>query len=113
MDRNLRLLGLGLGFRALGLALCFPFLSLFLYNVLGISYLEIGGLLAGIGLAQIPFSFAGGLVADRYPRRIVILAGLFGEGAATLGLAYSMALRSLTGALAFAVVGGALANVAY
>jgi MFS family permease len=113
VERNVRLLGFGVGIRALGLSFYSPFFALFLFHGLHLGYLEIGTLLAVVGLVQLPFSFAGGLVADRYARRSVIVFGLLGEGAATIGLAEAMMARSLPGCIAFALVGGALANVAY
>jgi MFS family permease len=112
VDRNLRLLGVGVAIRMLGNALYNPFLALFLVNVLGISYLEVGGLIAGVGVALLPFNFLGGLLTDRVGRRRLILLGLVGEAAATAGLAYAFAVRSLPEAVGAALAGGAITSVA-
>ena len=112
MDRNLRLLGIGVGFRTFGSALYFPFLALFLHNVLNVDYIEVGVILAGIGLFQVPFSLVGGLVTDRVGRRNLILFGLAAEAVATLGLAYAFELRSLPAAILAGVAGGSIANAA-
>ncbi len=112
MDRNLRLLGIGVAIRMFGNAIYFPFLALFLVNVLGVSYLGIGIIIAAVGLIQLPFNYLGGLVADRVPRRRLILYGLAAEAAATAGLAFGFELKSLTIAVAAAAIGGTLTTVA-
>lgn len=112
MDRNLRLLGVGVAIRMFGNAIYFPFLALFLVNVLGVSYLGIGIIIAAVGLIQLPFNYLGGLVADRIPRRRLILYGLAAEAASTAGLAYGFELKSLTIAVAAAAIGGTLTTVA-
>ncbi|MCI4352649.1 MAG: MFS transporter [Thermoplasmata archaeon] len=110
MDRNLRLLGIGVGIRSLGSALYFPFLALFLHSVLSVGYFEIGIIVAGVGVVQLPFSLAGGLLTDRIGRKNLILSGLGSEAVATLGLAYAFELHSLGGAIAAAIVGGSIAT---
>jgi len=110
VDWNLRLLGIGAGIRSLGNALYFPFLALFLHNALNVGYLEIGFIVAGVGLVQLPFSFAGGLLTDRVGRKNLILIGLASEAVATLGLAYAFELRSLSGAISAAIVGGSITS---
>ncbi len=106
MDRNLRLLGLGVAGRTFGSALYSPFLALFLLNVLHVGYLEIGVIFVGVGLVQLPFNIVGGLLTDRVGRRRLILAGLAAEAAATAGLAYAFSLLSLAGAILAATLGG-------
>ena len=112
MDRNLRLLGVGVAIRMLGNALYNPFLALFLVNVLRLSYLEVGTIIAGVGVALLPFNFLGGLLTDRFGRRRLILIGLAGEAAATAGLAYSFAHLSLPGAIGAALGGGVVTSLA-
>ncbi|MGP8078846.1 MAG: MFS transporter [Thermoplasmata archaeon] len=106
MDRNLRLLGIGAGIRTLGAALYNPFLALFLVNELGVSYLEVGLIFVLVGGIQLPFAILGGLITDRFPRHRLILISLIAEAAATGGLAYAFALRSLPGAIGAALAGG-------
>ncbi len=112
MDRNIRLLGVGVGVRTFGNALYFPFLALFLQTVLHVSYFDIGLIFVGVGLVQLPFNFVGGLVTDRIGRRRLILGGLAGEAVFTLGLAYAFQLESLSGAIIAAALGGLVATVA-
>src|SRR5271169_2735514 len=111
MNRNLRLLGLGVGIRMMGNAMYAPFLALFLANVLHLAYFEIGSIIVVIGVIQLPFNFLGGLLTDRWGRRRLILIGLFCEAAATLGLAYSFSIPSLAGAIAAGTVGGIIGSL--
>jgi MFS family permease len=112
MNRNIRLLGIGVGVRMLGNAIYGPFLALFLVNVLHVGYLEVGFLIVGIGLVQLPFNFLGGLLTDRWGRRNLILVGLAAEAATTAALAYAFSIESLTAAVAAALVGGLVTTVA-
>lgn len=112
MNRNLRLLGVGVGIRMFGNAMYAPFIALFLYNVLHVAYVEIGIIIAGIGAVQVPFNFLGGLVADRVSRRRLILVGLACEAAATAALAYAFSIRSLELAIVTSLVGGVLTTLA-
>ncbi len=95
-----------------GNALFFPFLALFLHNVLAVGYLAIGALFLLVGGIQVPFSLVGGLFADRFGRRAMILLGLAAEAATVFGVAYAFAIRSLVGVLLAAAVGGSVASVA-
>ncbi len=112
MDRNLRLLGVGVAVRMMGNALYNPFLALFLVNVLHVGYLEVGEIIAGVGVALLPFNFLGGLATDRLGRRRLLLVGLFAEAAATAALAYAFSIHSLEGAIAAALAGGAVTTTA-
>ncbi len=112
MDRSIRLLTLGAAIRTLGAALYNPFLALFLYNVLGLGYLEISFLVVALGVIQIPFGVLGGLLTDRLGHRRLILISLAGEATATAFLAYSFALHSLPGAILAALLGGTITTTA-
>jgi len=112
VNRNLRLLGVGVGLRSFGNALYFPFLALFLVNQLHVGYIEVGIIIMGVGLAQLPFGLVGGALADRLERLHLILFGLVAEVGATCGLAYAFWLGSLTLAIATAAVGGCLPSLA-
>ena len=106
MDRNVRLLGVGVGVRSFGAALYAPFLALFLRNVLGVDYLTLGAIFVVVGAVQVPFSYAGGLLADRFGRRRLIVLGLAAETLTTIALAVGFADRSLLGVIAAGAVGG-------
>jgi MFS family permease len=112
MDRNVRWLTVGVAVRLLGNALYMPFLALFLYSVLGVSYLDIGVIILGVGIVQLPFGLAGGLLTDRWGRWRIIVIGLAAEAIATFGLAGAFDVRSLAGAILAATVGGAVATAA-
>ena len=110
MNRNLRLLGIGVGIRMVGNALYFPFLALFLLNVLHVGYVEIGLIIAAVGVLQLPFSYLGGLLTDRFGRRPLILLALAAECVATAALAVAFYERSLWGAVAVAAAGGTVTS---
>ncbi len=112
MNRNIRLLGVGVAIRMLGNAIYGPFLALFLVNVLHLSYVDVGIIIVGVGVLQLPFGFLGGLLTDRWGRRNLILVGLAAEAVATAGLAYSFSLESLPGAILAALVGGIITSAA-
>lgn len=106
LNRNLRLLGVGVGIRTLGAALYYPFLALFLINVLRVGYAEIGIIIAGVGAIQLPFGVLGGALTDRQDRRRLILLGLTVEAVLTVFLAYAFLIRSLALAIIAATLGG-------
>lgn len=108
MNRNVRLLGLGAGVRLFGASMVYPFISLYLKNVTGIGYAEIGALILLVSIFPLAVAPFGGLVADRVGRRRVFLLSLGGEAAAVLLIAVSTAYRSIPGVL----IGGSLAGVA-
>ena len=112
MERNTRLLAGASAMRSFGTALYFPFLALFLSNVLGLPYLEIGVIVFATGVLALPFNLAGGLLTDRVGRRRVILWGLAGEAVATAALAHAFWQRSLPEAIAAASAGGVIATAA-
>jgi len=106
MNRNIRLLAIGVGARNLGSSLYGPFIALFLHNVLALGYVEIGLLIVFIGSIQIPFAIVGGLIADRVRRKTLMMAGLVAEAIATSFLAYAFSIESLVLAITAAVCGG-------
>lgn len=108
MNRNLRLLGFGAGVRLFGAAMIYPYISLFLKNILGIGYAEIGILLLLISIIPLLVSPFGGLTADRAGRRRVFLLSLGGEAGAVLLVGFSMRAGWLPGV----ILGGILAGVA-
>lgn len=95
MESDLRLLGFVAALRAFGFATLQAFLALYLYNVLGVGYADIGVLILAYGLAPLLLSPVAGLLADRYGRRRLLLVSLAGEALGLLALAYSMAVGSL------------------
>ena len=102
MNRNIRWLGLGWAFRSTGMSLVLPFLVLYLRNVLGLGYLEIGILVALTGVVPLLIVPFAGFLTDRVGRRRVFLVALFLEAASFLGLAEAMQARSLVSVLVLA-----------
>jgi MFS family permease len=96
----------------LGIAIYAPFLALFLVNALRLAYVEVGLLIVGIGIVQLPFGFLGGLLTDRWGRRNIILVGLAAEAVATAGLAYAFSIESLSAAIVAALLGGIVTSAA-
>ncbi len=108
MNKNVRLLGIAAAIRLLGIAMMYPFLSLYLKNVAGLGYALIGALILLISILPLAVSPFGGLITDRLGRRRVFVAGLAGEAASVFLVAVSMRSAFVPGVL----LGGALAGVA-
>ena len=108
MNRNIRFLGFGAAVRALGIAMLYPFITIFLSKVLGIGYLSIGLLLILVGVLWLLVSPFGGMVADRIGRRSVFLLSLGVEASCVALVAASMLFKFVPGIIAAAAV----ANVA-
>jgi MFS family permease len=104
MNRNVRWLGFGAVVRATGQSLVLPFLVLYLRNVLGLGYAEIGLLVALTGVVPLLLVPWAGLLTDRIGRRRVFLLALTAEAASFLGLAETLEIRSLLGVIALATV---------
>jgi MFS family permease len=106
MDPNLRYLGVGGAFRALGLSLASPFFSLYLRNVLGISYTTIAVASIAISIPPLIIVAFGGLLADRVGRRRLFLLALAGESASMFGVSVFMLAGSFLGVVAgFGILG--------
>jgi MFS family permease len=113
--RTLRPVALGAGFRAFGLSLIGPFLALYLHNVLGIEYVEVGFLAAAVAVPPLFLGGLGGLLADRVGRRRLYLLALLLEGCALVAGGFAMSFRSFVGVVvAFGIsgVGGSIAGPA-
>jgi MFS family permease len=103
---NLRRITVGAGLRAFGLSLIGPFLALYLHYVLAIGYLEIGVIVAAIGIPPLFIGGVGGLLADRIGRRRLFLLAFVVEGSAIVLAGFAMAARSFPLVLvAFATAG--------
>jgi len=107
LNRNVRLLGIGAGVRLFGVAMVYPFLSLFFYHIGGLSYAVIGVLILLVSLLPLAVSPFGGLISDRYGRKRVFIAGLGGEAVSFFFMAVSMQANFVPGVL----LGGTLAGV--
>ena len=115
MNRNVRLLGFGAGIRNFGASMIYPYISLYLFNILKIGYAEIGVLLLLISIIPLAVSPFGGLIADRAGRRRVFLLSLSGEAVAVFMIGESMLAGWLPGVLSggiFAGVTGAISGPA-
>jgi MFS family permease len=100
VERNIRWLGFGAVIRATGVSLILPFAVLYLRNVLGLGYAEIGLLVALMGVLPLTVALFAGVVVDRVGRRRILLASLGVEAAAILVTAFTMEIRSLPGLVA-------------
>jgi len=106
VNRNIRWLAGASGIRGFGLTMVLAYFALYLRNILGVGYLEIGILSAGVSLPALVGAPIGGLLADRIGRRPLFLIALLAEAASILGVALGMAGgRLLTTALAVASTG--------
>ena len=101
MDRNIRWLSFGAVVRATGLSLVLPYVALYLRNILGLAYVEIGVLVAALGVLPLAVYPFGGAIADRLGRRKLFLASLVLESASVLGTGWAMRLHLLPGVLGF------------
>lgn len=115
MNPNIRWLGAGAGVRALGMSLIAPFLVLYLRNVLGLPYIEIGAIVVVVAIPPLIVSPFSGLLTDRFGRRRLIRLALAFEAASMLLTALALAESSVSAVVAaFASVStmGALAGPA-
>jgi len=101
MDRNIRWLAFGAVVRATGVSLILPFVALYLRNVLGLGYVQIGVLVALLGVLPLLVYPFGGAIADRLGRRSLFLSSLVLEAASVLGTGAAMQARYLPGVLGF------------
>ena len=101
MDRNIRWLAFGAVVRATGLSLILPFVALYLRNVLGLGYIQIGVLVALLGVLPLAVYPFGGAIADRLGRRSLFLTSLVLEAVGVLGTGASMRVHLLAGVLGF------------
>jgi len=111
MDRNVRWLGLGGVLRATGQSLIYPYFSLFLRNVLGVPFFEVGLLLTIAGVVPlfvVPFA---GLLTDRVGRRRVFLVAMAIEASSVLLTAEAMNLRSIVALVVLVTVLGTVGTI--
>lgn len=95
MNRNVRWLGFGGAVRATGMSLIAPYFVLYLRNVLGVGYAEIGLLALLTGVVPLAIVPVAGLVTDRLGRRRLFLGALVAEATFILLTALAMHERSL------------------
>lgn len=112
MDRNIRLIGFASGIRASGASMLSPFITIYLFKVLGIPYAEIGFLFLLVGVPPLLISPAAGLITDRVGRRRVILLALATESASVVMIGYSMYVSLLPGVMIFAASSGIAGSIA-
>jgi MFS family permease len=108
---NLRRITVGAGLRAFGLSLIGPFLALYLHDVLGVGYVEVGLIIAAIGVPLLFIGGVGGLLADRIGRRRLFLLAFAVEGSSVLGAGFAMAAHSFVGVLVAFAVSGVAGNL--
>jgi MFS family permease len=115
VNPNIRWLGAGAGVRALGMSLIAPFLVLYLRNVLGLPYVEIGAIVVVVAITPLIVAPFSGLLTDRIGRRRLIRLALAFEAASMLLTAVGLSENNVSAVVAaFAAVStmGALAGPA-
>jgi MFS family permease len=75
-DRNVHILVLCRGITALGFSVVFPFLSLYLHEVMGVSMTAIGTIFLGSSLSGAVAALVGGELSDKFGRKPVMVAAL-------------------------------------
>jgi len=75
-DRNVHILVVCRGITALGFAVVFPFLSLYLHDVMHVSMTAIGSIFLGSSLAGAVASLVGGELSDKLGRKRVMVIAL-------------------------------------
>jgi MFS family permease len=90
----------------------YPYISLYLYNILSLGYAKIGVLLLLISIIPLAVSPFGGLIADRAGRRRVFLLSLSGEACSIFLIAESMLAAWLPGVLIGGIAAGVSGSIA-
>jgi nitrate/nitrite transporter NarK len=103
MGEGYRVLSVAEGFRVFGFLLLEPFFALYLYRDLGVSFPDVGILLLVVTSPSIIVGLFGGVLADRWGRRRLIVLTSAVEVAGFAGLAISMRFHSLAGSVGFFV----------
>jgi len=75
-DRSVHILVVCRGITALGFSVVFPFLSLYLHDVMHVSMTAIGSIFLGASLAGAVASLVGGELSDKFGRKRVMVAAL-------------------------------------
>src|SRR5579863_10542343 len=111
MERTLKFLGLGAAVRWFGTAMVYPFVGLYLRNVLNVGYAEIGLVLLAIAAAPLVVAPFGGLIVDRVGRRKVLLLALAAETGGVLTIALAMSNSWFPGIVLGGIFAGMAGNV--
>lgn len=112
LERNVRWLGFGAVLRATGQSLIYPYFALYLRNILGVSYLEVGVLLAIAGIVPLVIVPFAGLLTDRVGRRRVFVIAMTLEAASVLLGAVAMDLRALVALVVVVAALGTFGTIA-
>jgi len=108
LPRQFWLLAAGTFVYLIGVEMCYPFETIYMRDVLGVSVTAIG-LIVGITMfATLPMQVVGGALCDRYGRRPVLAVGIFGSMTLYVGLGLAHQLWVVIALIAFeAAVGWA------
>lgn len=91
------ILALGSGIRFAGISLIAPFFLVYLHSTFNVDYALLGVLYATAAATALPIGAVGGLLADRFGRKRVIIASFVGECASAGLLALTSYLGTLPG----------------
>ena len=101
LPRQFWLLAAGTFVYLIGVEMCYPFETIYMRDVLGVSVTAIG-LIVGITMfATLPMQVVGGALCDRYGRRPVLAVGIFGSMTLYVGLGLAHQLWVVIALIAF------------
>jgi MFS family permease len=101
LPRQFWMLAAGTFLYLIGVEMCYPFETIYMRDVLGVSVTAIG-LIVGITMfATLPMQVVGGALCDRYGRRPVLAVGIFGSMTLYIGLGLAHELWIVVALIAF------------
>jgi len=101
LPRQFWLLAAGTFVYLIGVEMCYPFETIYMRDVLGVSVTAIG-LIVGITMfATLPMQVVGGALCDRYGRRPVLAVGIAGSMTLYIGLGLTHQLWLVVALIAF------------
>jgi MFS family permease len=101
LPRQFWLLAAGTFVYLIGVEMCYPFETIYMRDVLGVSVTAIG-LIVGITMfATLPMQVVGGALCDRYGRRPVLAVGITGSMTLYIGLGLTHQLWLVVALIAF------------
>jgi len=101
LPRQFWLLAAGTFIYLIGVEMCYPFETIYMRDVLGVSVTAIGLIVGITMLATLPLQVVGGALCDRYGRRPVLAVGIAGSMTLYVGLGLTHQLWLVVALIAF------------